>query len=793
MKGVMRAKMKKLILGVAVIGIIIIGAIVMSRSFNNNEYKTNSKGSFVSSKGGSLPGIGLFDSDLLNKIEDMKKKRPKDYKPRTKHLNQNGSAKFTNRLFLESSPYLLQHAHNPVNWYPWGDEAFEMAKKLNRPVLLSVGYSTCHWCHVMEEESFENIEIAKVMNENYIAIKVDREERPDVDAIYMAAVRAMTRSGGWPMTVWLTPDRKPYYGGTYFVARDGDRGASVGFLTLLKRLKEVYDVQPDKVAESSEALAETIGKMLKPAEGGGLPSEQILHTAMDYYKGRFDQTYGGLSGAPKFPSSLPVRFLLRYHRRTGDQKALDAAVFSLKKMAEGGMYDQVGGGFHRYSTDERWHAPHFEKMLYDNALLVLAFLEAYQITKDPQFKRIAEEILKYVKREMISPEGAFYSATDADSLTPEGRREEGYFFTWTTKEIDQTLDSKNAELVKRYYNVSSQGSFEGRNILHILKPLKYVAKELNLSEGEARKKLNEARERLYQERLKRPPPIRDEKILSSWNGLMISAFAQAGLFLNEKSYIETAKKSGHFILEKLYKEGRLLRRYKDGHAGLNAYLDDYAALSAALLDLYEATGELSWLQTAIKLDKTLEEFYEDKENGGFFMTSHDHEDLLAREKPSYDGAEPSGNSIALLNLLRLHEFTLNDSYRLRIEKGFRAFSMILEKSPAALSEMLLAVDFYLDKPKEIVIVSPKGQLDQAEVLLSVFRNQYIPNRVLAVLEEGESVANQAKLIPLVSGKKSIQGKVTAYVCEKGICDLPTNEAQVFKKQISMQPERKDKN
>lgn len=777
-------KKKVISITIAVIALIgVVWGLSMNRK-NVSEFNRSEPQPSSSSAKGSLPGIGYFSEELLEQFKLKRKEKGSDYQPRTKHFDSKGKAKYTNRLFLESSPYLLQHAHNPVNWYPWGDEAFEMARKFNRPVLLSVGYSTCHWCHVMEEESFEDEEIAKVMNENYIAIKVDREERPDVDAIYMSAVRALTGGGGWPMTVWLTPERKPYYGGTYFPARDGNRGARVGFLTLLRKLKEAYDEQPTKVVESSEALTEAIGKMLKPLEGGALPTPEILHRAFDYYQGRFDEKYGGVSGAPKFPSSLPARFLLRYYHRTGNERALHAATFSLQKMGGGGMYDQVGGGFHRYSTDERWLVPHFEKMLYDNALLVLTYLEAYQVTKDPQFKRIVEEILKYVKLDMTSSEGAFYSATDADSLTPGGHREEGYFFTWKPKEIDKVLDDISAKLIKEYYNVTEAGNFEGRTILHISKPLKNVAKKLDLSEIDARNKLDEAREQLYKERNQRPAPIRDEKILTSWNGLMISALAKAGLILNEKKYIEAAKKSGHFILKNLYKDGRLLRRAKDGHAGLNAYLDDYAFMIAALLDLYEATSELSWLQTAVELDKTLQTFYEDKENGGFFMTSHDHEDLLAREKPSYDVAEPSGNSMALLNLARLHELTTDDSYRVRLEKGFKPFATILEKRPAALSEMLLAVDFYLDQAKEIIIVRPKGQSLQTESLLTVFRNQYLPNRVLAVLEDGELLSKHGKIVPLVKGKKPVQGKPTAYVCEKGICELPTNDAKIFEQQIS---------
>lgn len=740
------------------------------------------------SKAGTPPGAETIDASLLKKFEELRKKRGKQYRPRTKHLRPDGSAQFTNRLFLESSPYLLQHAHNPVNWYPWGDEAFEKAKKLKRPILLSVGYSTCHWCHVMEEESFEDVEIAKVMNENYIAIKVDREERPDVDAIYMSAVQAMTGGGGWPMTVWLTPDRKPFYGGTYFPARDGDRGSRVGFLTLVKKLKEVYDQQPDKVAQSSQELANIIEQRLAPEKASDLPGVDSLHLAASYYKRAYDPTNGGLSRAPKFPSSLPARFLLRYWRRTGEKEFLKMAEFTLTKMAAGGMYDHVAGGFHRYSTDEKWLVPHFEKMLYDNALLAVAYLEGYQVTKNPEFERITREILDYILRDMTSSEGAFYSATDADSIGPKGHREEGYFFTWTPKELDQMLSSAEAKLIKRYYTVTEGGNFEGRTILNTPKTLHEVAKILKLSEKDARKHLNSAREKLYQARSKRPTPIRDEKILTAWNGLMISAFAQAGFVLDEKKYKDAAAKAANFILEKSLKGDRLFRSYKDGVAKFNAYLDDYAFFIAALLDLYEATSELKWLKTAISLDQALENHYEDKKSGGFFMTSNDHEKLLAREKPAYDGAEPSGNSIAVLNLLRLHEFTTKDPYRARAEKAFKAFAGTLKRNPVGLSEMLLALDFHLDLPKEIILVLLEKGLeeksDSVKPLLSVLRGQFLPNRVLGIVAAGEELSKQSEVIPLMENKVPIKGKTTAYVCKKGICKLPTSDPKEFAKQIS---------
>ncbi len=715
----------------------------------------------------------------------MKKKRDQNYKPRTRHLNEDSSAKYTNRLFLESSPYLLQHAHNPVNWYPWSDEAFETARELKLPVLLSIGYSTCHWCHVMEEESFEDEEIAKYLNENYIAIKVDREERPDVDGIYMAAVQAMTGRGGWPMNTWLTPDRKPFYGGTYFPARDGDRGAGVGFYSLLQQLKSIYNAQPDNVAQQSQQLAKHIASTLgKGGRGEGLPTATILHDSFAEYKSGFDSTEGGMLGAPKFPSSLPIRFLLRYYRRTSNREALNMATLTLKKMAGGGMYDHVGGGFHRYSTDSEWLVPHFEKMLYDNALSTMDYLEGYQATDDKDFLRVTQEILRYVKRDMTSSEGAFYSATDADSQTPKGDREEGYFFTWTPKELDQALSEEASKIVKEYYAVTESGNFEGRNILHTPKDAANIAKSLNISEEKLHQVVNGAKEVLYKVRDPRPQPIRDEKILTAWNGLMISAHARSGLILGESDYIERAVIAAEFIKKNLYEGGRLFRSYKDGMRKHNAYLDDYAFYIAALLDLYEATHDIKWLNFAIELDNTLAKHYEDKSDGGFFMTSDDHEHLLVREKPASDGAEPSGNSVAVLNLLRLLEFTANDAYRKRADNALKAFHRNLTQMPTALSEMVLAVDFYLDKPKQLVIVAPKNETSKIEPFMNEFRRLYLPNKVLMVLTEGDELEKHGITVPLVQGKMALKGNVTAYVCEKGICKLPACDPQTFAKQIA---------
>ena len=732
------------------------------------------------------PGAKPYPKELQLELKKKREQRGNVYQPRTKHLLDNGTAKYTNRLFLESSPYLLQHAHNPVNWYPWGDEAFETAKKLNRPILLSIGYSTCHWCHVMEEESFEDEEIAKFLNENYIAIKVDREERPDVDSIYMVAVQTMTGRGGWPMTTWLTPDRKPFYGGTYFPARDGDRGIPIGFLTLIKKLKDIYDKQPDQVAEQSQQLANIISSLLSPqASDSQLPSIKVLHDAFLYYQSGFDPLYGGRSQAPKFPSDISIRFLLRYQRHTENVEAIEMATLTLKKMAAGGIYDHVGGGFHRYSTDDEWLVPHFEKMLYDNALLSMAYLEAYQLTGDKSFLQTTKEILRYVKRDMTSSKGAFYSATDADSLVDNNHREEGYFFTWTAKELDQVLGKHTSMIVKSYFAVTDNGNFEDRNILHTPNDETVIANKLNISTKKLAATINDAKEKLYKARNNRPHPIRDEKILTAWNGLMISAYARAGLILGEQEYIEHAVMAAEFIKSYLIEKGRLFRSYKDDTRKHNAYLDDYAFYTAATLDLYEATHDIEWLNFAIELDTTLSKHYEDDTNGGFFMTSDYHENLLVREKPYFDGAEPSGNSVAVLNLLRLYEFTSNDTYRKRAEKALKSANQILAERPTALSEMIIAVDYYLDNPKEIVIVTPKDKKQDAERFIKEYRASYLPNKILVVLSEGNEQNTVGKSIPLVKGKLAMQGKTTAYVCEQGVCKLPTTEPHIFSQQISI--------
>jgi len=735
-------------------------------------------------KTGQLPGAEVYPQPLQQAMHEAVTARGKGYKPRTKHLNKDGTAKYTNRLALESSPYLVQHAHNPVNWYAWGDEAFATAKRLNRPVLLSVGYSTCHWCHVMEEQSFEDEEIARYMNENYVAIKVDREERPDVDSIYMAALRR----GGWPMTVWLTPDRKPFFGGTYFPPRSGKDSRRPGFLEILTHFVEQWTKDPKGIAETAAKLARRVRMVKQARRVGTIDAKKLLHDAASRYKDVFDPVHGGIKNSrTKFPSHVALRFMMRYYRRTGDRKALEVATTTLRKMANGGIYDHAGGGFHRYSTDPRWLVPHFEKMLYDNALLVPSYLEAFQITGNPMFARVAREILRYVRRDMTAPGGGFYSATDADNLGPTGHREEGQFFTWTPNELLKVLGRDQQALANSYYNVTGAGDYEGRNILHVTRTLNDVATQLAMPVDLAASVLEKIKNTLYEERKRRSPPLRDDKILAAWNGLMISAYARAHLALGKNkdggpSYLDQATRAARFVLTKMRKNGRLLRTYMDGKAKLTGYVNDYAFVIAGLIDLFEASGDKQWLDQAIALDRVLARYYEDA-RGGFFMTASDAEKLLAREKTTRDGAVPNGNSIHAMNLLRLAELTTHDSYRTRAKKLFDSYASILNGSSTSLGEMLSAIDFYTDEAKEIIIVTPKPRSD-ATAMLQALRKKFVPNHVLAVVPVGAKLDELAKVLPLVKHKEALRGKVTAYVCVQQRCELPTSDPMVFAAQIA---------
>jgi uncharacterized protein YyaL (SSP411 family) len=729
-----------------------------------------------------LPGAIAFSGALRGNMESALAARDDRYIPRTKHLQSNGRATFTNRLILESSPYLQQHAHNPVNWYPWGDAAFAAAMEQGKPVLLSVGYSTCHWCHVMEEESFDNVEIATYLNQNYIAIKVDREQRPDVDSIYMAAVQALTGRGGWPMTVWLTEDRQPFFGGSYFPAYDGDRGISEGFLTLLQSLRGVFDDRRDDVGAASAQLMEAVRRRMVPPAGDLVPGEAIFAQAFATFESSYDPFNGGLQSSQKFPSHLPIRYLLRYYRRSGNADALQMAEKTLHSMAAGGIYDQVGGGFHRYATDPDWLVPHFEKMTYDNALLAMAFLEAYQVSGDESFARICRELLRYAARDMQAPSGGFYTASDADSKTSSGQMQEGWYFTWSSKEISAALSAEEAAVIREFYGITAAGDLEGRNILHLNQSVAAVAATLDLGEDVVTTTIASAREKLYRVRNDRAAPFRDQKILTAWNGLMISAFARAALDLGDEAYLVTANRAAHFVLDHMQSDGRLLRMHAGGIASGDAYADDYVFFVQALLDLYEASGDIDWFAHAVRLEQIMSEEFEDPVDGGFFSSSTKSEVLLAREKSGFDSAVPSTNAIAILNLLRLYEFTSNDEYRRRAQKALTFFGLVLERSPAALAEMLQALDFYHDEAKEIVIVTANDRAD-ADPYLRILGQTFLPNHVLVVVQEGHDLDQQARYIPLLEGKRALQGNTTAYVCTQGVCKLPTSDIATFAAQI----------
>ncbi|HET6923583.1 MAG TPA: thioredoxin domain-containing protein [Anaeromyxobacteraceae bacterium] len=715
------------------------------------------------------PGAAPFPAPLAERLGAAVAARGPEWRPRTRH-QEAGRPRFANRLALETSPYLLQHAHNPVNWYPWGDEAFEEARRTGRPVFLSVGYSTCHWCHVMEEESFEDLEVARLLNERYVAIKVDREERPDVDAVYMTATQALTGGGGWPMSVWLDLERRPFFAGTYLPARDGDRGASRGFLSIAREVADVWSRDPGRVGAAASALAAAVRVALgagEPAPAGApLPGAAAIEKAVAGWARSFDERHGGLRGAPKFPSSLPVRLLLRHHRRTRDPRSLEMAALTLERMAAGGMHDQLAGGFHRYSTDERWLVPHFEKMLYDNALLAVAYAEAWQATRRPDFARVVRTTLDYLLRDMAAPGGGFFSATDADSEGVEGK-----YFVWSEKEIRERLGPE-ADRLAAFYGVTAEGNFEGANILHVPRA--------DEKEWEA---LAGARAALLEARSRRVPPLRDEKLLAAWNGLAISALAVGGRVLGEPRWVEAAHSAAGFVLAGMRRDGRLLRSWTAGRAApVPGFLEDHAFLVQGLIDLYEATFEVRWLREALDLAEATERLFADREGGGWFASAEDHERLIARQKPTHDGAEPSGASVAVLNALRLLAFTADDRWRLVAERALRAHATTLAEHPQALHDMLLGVDFHGDAVREVVLVWPAGE-PAPEPFLRVLRQTFLPSRALAGAPEGPALAALGQVALVARDKKAAGGRPTAYVCEKGACRLPAIEPEKLRAQV----------
>lgn len=681
--------------------------------------------------------------------------------------------KFTNRLINETSPYLLQHAHNPVDWYTWGEDAFERARREDKPVLLSIGYSACHWCHVMERESFEDEAIAKLMNDNFVNIKVDREERPDLDTIYMNAVQMMTGHGGWPMTVFLTPDGKPFYGGTYFPPND--RHGMPGFPRILIALAEAYRERRDEIESSADGALGELKRLDRIAQQEGELGYEIADHAANQLLRTLDPVNGGFGNRPKFPPSMSLQFLLRQWRRTKDASALNAVELTLNKMARGGMYDQLGGGFHRYSVDEKWLAPHFEKMLYDNALLSRVYTEAFLATGNEFYRRIATETLDYVVREMTDRSGGFYSTQDADS---EG--EEGKFFVWTPEEVVALLGEEDARLFNRYFDVSEMGNFEGHSILHVDEDVDVIARLMRAPRERLLEVIERGRPILFDAREKRVKPYRDEKILTAWNGLMMRSFAEASRAFDRKDYLEAATRNAEFLLANLRRDGRLLRTYKDGESKLNGYLEDYAYVVDGLLALYEASFDLRWFEEARALTETMIEQFQDAEAGGFFFTSADHETLITRTKDFYDNAIPSGNSVAAAALLRLSLFTGEDRYRQIAETILRLMKSTMMRAPSAFGYLLSALDLLLASPYEIAIIGAPEAEDTRAMINMVFK-RYLPNKVVAFAPEADSRASRT--IKLLEGRDRIDGKATAYVCRDFYCESPTTDAGKLAEQL----------
>jgi uncharacterized protein YyaL (SSP411 family) len=668
--------------------------------------------------------------------------------------------KHTNRLINETSPYLLQHAHNPVDWYPWGEEAFERTKKEDKPVFLSIGYSTCHWCHVMERESFENEQIAGIMNQYFICIKVDREHRPDVDGIYMNAVQMMTGSGGWPLSVFLTPEGKPFYGGTYFPPKD--LYGRPGFERVLLSIAEAWKNKRKEVVDSSHKISEVLASLTGPTEKETL-SADMLQAGFDYFRATYDATNGGFGPAPKFPQPTNLSMLLSYWYA----------------MAKGGIYDHIGGGFHRYATDRRWLVPHFEKMLYDQALLSKVYLQTYQATRNKKYATTAREIFDYVLRDMTDPDGGFYSAEDADS---EGK--EGVFYVWNPKQINSILDKDEAEIFAVYYGVTKKGNFEdNKTILNIQMSMAQLEDKFQNDHTAIMNILANARSKIFNERAKRIRPHRDDKIITAWNGLMISSMAYGGAVLQEEKYTRAAEQAGKFILYALHKKSRLMRYYRQGQAVELAFLDDYAFTILGFLDLYGASFETKWLIDAKMLAEEMIKLFADNEQGGLFLTGKDSEKLIARIKPSTDGVIPSGNSAAAFALLKLGKFTMNQYFTEQGGKVLESFSRQLKQSSGYSSEMLTALNFWIGPTQEIVIA---GNADAADTqqMLKLIRSKFLPNAVILLHQQEKADSAIDKTIPLIKNLTAIEDKATAYVCENFACNQPVNNIDDFDKMLS---------
>ncbi len=673
---------------------------------------------------------------------------------------------FRNRLQFEKSPYLLQHAANPVDWYPWGEEAFDKARREDKPVFLSIGYSTCHWCHVMAHESFEDEEVARLLNESFVSIKVDREERPDIDKLYMTVCQLLTGSGGWPLTIVMTPDRRPFYAATY-IPREG-RPGMMGMLALIPGLGEVWRRERGKVLESVEEIEKALQGMGPDAGGRGeLPLETVLREAYDDLCRRFDSRYGGFDSAPKFPMAQHLFFLLRYWQKQGDSQAMAMVEKTLTAMRQGGIYDALGFGFHRYSTDAQWRVPHFEKMLYDQALLALAYTEAFSATGQAFYEKTAREILTYVLRDMTAPEGGFYSAEDADTAGKEGA-----FYLWTGEKLRQVLGPEEADLLIRIYALQAGGRPQ---VLSCSYPPADLAATLGIPEERLSATMESARETLFQHRRQWIQPLRDDKILTDWNGLMIAAMARAAFVFEDPVFLQAVRKAVSFILENLRDpRGRLLHRWRDGEAAMPANLDDYAFLLWGLIEAYEATFDSTLLEAALSLEEDLNAFFWDKENGGYYFTPEDGEPLLVRQKESYDGAIPSGNSVAMLNLLRLARLTGRGELEERAVATGQAFAAAIRSLPAGHSQFLVALDYLAGPSDEVVIAGNPEGTDTCEMLREL-RRTFLPRTVVLLCPEGGGKERLLRVAEFAREMTPVNGRSTAYVCRNFSCRQPTTD------------------
>jgi hypothetical protein len=711
-----------------------------------------------------------------------------------------------NRLAHEKSPYLLQHAHNPVDWYPWSEEAFAKARRENKPIFLSVGYSTCHWCHVMAHESFENEEVAAIMNREFVNIKVDREERPDVDRVYMTFVQATTGSGGWPMSVWLTPDLKPFVGGTYFPPEE--RYGQPAFKKVLERIATAWKQDHDKIVEQGSKIVEALRESQSAAPVEGKIDGSVVDAAYRQLDRSFDPKEGGFGNAPKFPRPVTLNFLTRFYaRKVGHASglpstdkasgthalplhALDMTLFTLRKMAAGGMHDHIGGGFHRYSVDRYWHVPHFEKMLYDQAQLAVAYLGAFQITKDKQYESVARDILDYVARDMTSKEGGFFSAEDADSpvvgIDDTGHKTaEGAFYVWTKKEIDDALGDL-AEVFDFHYGVQAHGNapegsdphdeFRGKNILIERHTIAETARHFKKSEAEIEKMLTQSRKKLFAIRAQRPRPHLDDKIISAWNGLMISAYARAAQVIDEPRYLEIATRSANFVRTKLFDPSRkiLYRSYREGRSNIEGFADDYALVIQGLLDLYEASFDVEWLKFAIQLQEIQDRLFFDEKNGGYFSNSGRDESVFVRMKDDNDGAEPAASSIAALNLLRLSQIYDDPKLAERAKKTIDAFATILLQFPSGMPQILVALENSLGKPRQIVIAGKKDSAETKALLKEVHRH-FLPNTIVILADANEGQKYLGERNEAVRAMSLVEGKPAAYVCENFTCKAPVTD------------------